>query len=153
VSDIENKATDKVAKNKKYYQSFINFQNPNEMGRRHVARKAKVNGEEILKGVPCSGETVTGTARLIKDIHDTERLKTGDILVTKCTDPAWTAVFSKLGGVITETGGMLSHAAVVSREYGLPCILVVKNATTIIKDGDTITMDCQTGGIHKHLAL
>ncbi|MDR1017974.1 MAG: hypothetical protein LBM02_04650 [Lachnospiraceae bacterium] len=54
---------------------------------------------------------------------------------------------STLGGVITETGGMLSHAAVVSREYGIPCILVVKDATTIIKDGDILVMDCSTGKI------
>jgi len=88
--------------------------------------------------------------RLFKDIHDAGRLEQGDILVTQCTDPAWTAIFSKLSGVITETGGMLSHAAVVSREYGLACILVVKNATDIIKDGDIITMDCATGEIYKH---
>ncbi|MDR2903006.1 MAG: hypothetical protein LBU77_00620 [Clostridiales bacterium] len=151
VSDIESKATVNAVKNKKYYQSFINCQNPNEIGRRHIARKTKIDGKEILKGVPCSGETVTGTARVIKDIHDADRLQQGDILVTKCTDPAWTAIFSKLGGVITETGGMLSHAAVVSREYGLPCILVVKNATKIIRDGATITMDCQTGSIKEKI--
>ena len=112
-------------------------------------RSSSAAGGVILKGVPCSGETITGTARVIKDIHDSHRLHDGDILVTKCTDPAWTAVFSKIGGVITETGGMLSHAAVISREYGISCILVVKNATDVIKDGDTITMDCRTGEILK----
>ena len=73
----------------------------------------------------------------------------GDILVTKFTDPAWTAVFSKINGVITETGGLLSHAAVVSREYGLACILLVKNATDVIQDGDIITMNCKTGEIYR----
>jgi len=150
VGDIEDKIDlkEKVSKNKKYYNSFINFKNPNEIGSRHVARQTRIDGTQILKGVPCSGETITATARVIKDIHDAGRLQQGDILVTKCTDPAWTTIFSKLGGVITETGGMLSHAAVVSREYGISCILVVKNAIEVIKDGDVITMDCQTGEIY-----
>ena len=151
VEDIYNKKelNHAVSKNKKYYCSFDKFNNPNEIGAKHMVRNNRIDGAQILKGVPCSGETVTGTARVINDIHDADKLKPGDILVTRCTDPAWTAVFSKLSGVITETGGMLSHAAVVSREYGLACILVVKNATNIIQDGDMITMDCKTGEIYK----
>jgi pyruvate,water dikinase len=151
VTDIEgrNRLKETANKNKKYYISFVNFKNPNEVGNRHVAIYGKPDGAMILKGVPCSGETITATARVIENIHDADRLEQGDILVTKCTDPAWTAVFSKLGGVITETGGLLSHAAVVSREYGISCILVVKNATDVIKDGDIITMDSKTGEIFK----
>ena len=149
VSDIESKSIDRVEKNKMYYQSFINFRNPNEIGNRYSARKMRMDGARILKGVPCSGETITAMARVIRDIHDADRLEPGDILITKCTDPAWTAVFSKIGGVVTETGGMLSHAAVVSREYGLACILMVKDAAEIIKDGDIITLDCKAGEIYK----
>jgi len=136
-----------VARNKKYYQSFLRFNNPNELGNRFAQRLETITGTQILKGVPCSGKTTTGTARVINDIHDIHRLKPGDILVTAYTDPAWTAAFSKLSGVITETGGFLSHAAVVSREYGLPCILVVKNAASVIQDGEEITMNCETGEI------
>ena len=138
-----------AAKNRKYYNSFLNYKNPDEIGNRHNATET---GEKkpgaALKGVACSGETITGRAKLILDIHDSDRLQQGDILVTKCTDPAWTAAFGKLSGVITETGGILSHAAVVSREYGISCILAVKNATDAIKDGDIVTMDCKTGEIH-----
>ena len=147
--DIENKNVNAALMNMKYYWSFVNFQNPNELGNRHVTSKTPIMGTQILKGIPCSGETITATARVVKDIHDSGRLEQGDILVTQCTDPAWTAVFSKISGVITETGGMLSHAAVVSREYGLACILLVKNATDAIHDGDIITMDCMTGEIYK----
>ncbi|MCL2106662.1 MAG: PEP-utilizing enzyme [Oscillospiraceae bacterium] len=136
-----------AAKNKQYYRSFRNFSNPNELGSRFARRLEAEPGARILKGVSCGGTTTTGTARVIKDIHDVGRLKQGDILVTTYTDPAWTAVFSKLSGVITETGGILSHAAVVSREYGLPCILVVKNATSVIQDGGELTMNCETGEI------
>jgi pyruvate,water dikinase len=136
-----------VAKNKQYYRAFLNFSNPNELGSRFAQRREAITGTQILKGVPCGGTTTTGTARVIKDINDVHRLRPGDILVTAYTDPAWTAVFSKISGVITETGGILSHAAVVSREYGLPCILVVKNATSVIQDGGKITMNCDTGEI------
>ena len=149
VSDIENKAVDNAFKNRKYYLSFVNFKNPGELGNRYILQKTQNSGTQILRGIPCGGETVTAPARVIKDIHDAGRLRQGDILVTQCTDPAWTAVFSKLSGVITETGGMLSHAAVVSREYGLACILTVRDAASIIKDGDVITMDCKTGEIFR----
>lgn len=149
VDNIETKSVGMAAKNKIYYSSFINFKNPNEIGSRYAARKTRIDGSKILKGVPCGGETVTATARVIRDIHDADRLETGDILVTNCTDPAWTAAFSKISGVVTETGGMLSHAAVVSREYGLACILMVKDATEVIRDGDVITLDCKTGEIYQ----
>ena len=157
VSDIEAKRdlAEKAERNKKYYRSFVHFKNPNELGSKHAMRQErtdatwKAGGTQIVKGVVCSGETVTATARVIKDIHDADRLEKGDILVTQCTDPAWTALFSRVSGVITETGGMLSHAAVVSREYGLACILLVKNATRVIQDGDRITMDCKTGEIYR----
>ncbi|MCL2049481.1 MAG: PEP-utilizing enzyme [Defluviitaleaceae bacterium] len=145
VSDIEEKNTINVSRNKKYYMSFTRFNSPNELGSRHTTSKAQADGARLLKGIACSGEAVTATARVIKDIHDCGRLEQGDILVTQCTDPAWTAVFGRLGGVVTETGGLLSHAAVISREYGLPCILLAKNATAVIRDGDIITMDCKTG--------
>jgi pyruvate,water dikinase len=151
--DIEAGETQDTDRNKKYYASFVNFQNPNELGNRHGAGKHTKaregnGGAQCVKGIPCSGESVTATARVIKDIHEAYKIEQGEILVTRCTDPAWTALFIRLGGVITETGGMLSHAAVVSREYGLPCILMAKNATETIRDGDVLTMDCKTGEIH-----
>ena len=153
VNEIEEKLDlrEKAKRNKQYFSSFCDFKNPNEIGSRYKVQRADVRGVQVLKGVPCSGETLTATARVVTDIHDADRLQQGDILVTRCTDPAWTAVFSRIGGVITETGGMLSHAAVVSREYGIACILVVKNATDVIKDGDVITMDCDTGEIYQNL--
>ncbi|GHU43883.1 phosphoenolpyruvate synthase [Clostridia bacterium] len=151
VSDIEEKQDlKKIAeKNKKYYRSFRRFQSPGEIGNRHSLRTMPSPGSEILKGITCGGETITATARVISDIHDVDRLRPGDILVTKSTDPAWTAVFSKISGVITETGGMLSHAAVISREYGIACIMVVNHATEAIKDGQRVTMNCKTGEIQK----
>jgi pyruvate,water dikinase len=136
-----------AVKNKRYYNSFFHYDCPGEIGNRHARRMNKKPAPGSLCGVPCSGVYAKGRARVIADIHDAHRLQKGDILVTRCTDPSWTAVFGKLGGVITQTGGMLSHAAVVSREYGIACILVVKDATKVIKDGDIVIMDCNTGEI------
>ena len=134
-------------RNKLYYKSFVNFSNQDEIGV-GFQEKLKVNkNTRILKGVACSGEKITGTARVIKDIFDADRLQHGDILVTKSTNQAWTTKFSGIGGLVTETGGLLSHSAIVSREYGICSILVVENATSIIKDGDTITLDCLTGNV------
>ena len=73
------------------------------------------------------------------------RLQANDILITRCTDPGWTAKFSLLRGVVTETGGILSHAAVICREYGIPAILAVKKATALIEDGEIITIDGNSG--------
>jgi phosphohistidine swiveling domain-containing protein len=69
-------------------------------------------------------------------------------LVTCNTDPGWMAVFSKIGGLITETGGILSHGAVVSREYGIPAVTAVKNATKILKTGQRVTLDGNEGIIY-----
>jgi len=102
---------------------------------------------EGREGVPGSPGVVTGIARVIANINDAHRLQPGDILVTRCTDPGWTPKFSLLSGVITETGGILSHAAVICREYGMPAILAVKKATTLIRDGETISIDGGTGVI------
>jgi rifampicin phosphotransferase len=70
------------------------------------------------------------------------------ILVTKATDPGWTIIFPLLKGVITETGGVLSHASIVSRELGIPCIVKVVDATEKLKTGDKVKMDARAGVVH-----
>ena len=69
-------------------------------------------------------------------------------MVTSNTDPGWTAIFPKLGGLITETGGILSHGAVVSREYGIPAVTAVKDATAIFRTGQSVTLDGNDGTIY-----
>ncbi len=143
-----------VVLNKIYYASFRNFANSNDLGSRYSktdeGNKSKLMDTKILKGIACSGGKVTGIARVIKDIEDSKRLVDGDILITKFTDPAWTSKFGLLKGVATETGGVLSHAAVISREYGIACVLAVKNITSIVKDGQTIIIDADKGEIELH---
>jgi pyruvate,water dikinase len=78
---------------------------------------------------------------------DFARVQSGDILVTATTTPAWTPLFPSLAGLVTETGGILSHAAVVAREYGLPAVVGAAGATTAIPDGTPVRIDGTAGTI------
>jgi pyruvate,water dikinase len=75
------------------------------------------------------------------------KVEPGEILVTPFTDPGWTPLFARIAGVVTETGGVLAHAAVISREYGIPAVLAVPGATQRIKDGARIAVDGTAGTI------
>ena len=96
-------------------------------------------GAGELRGAPASRGTVTGAARILLSPEDVGRLQPGDVLVCVMTTPAWTPLFGVAGGIITETGGMLSHPAITAREYGIPAVLAVQDATTRIRDGQVVT--------------
>lgn len=100
-----------------------------------------------LTGMPASSGVVKGTARIIVNESEFSKFKAGDILVTRQTSPAWTPLFAAAKGVVTEIGGQLSHAAIVSREYGIPAVVGVKNATFEIKSGQTIILKGREGKI------
>lgn len=101
----------------------------------------------LLTGVAASRGTVTGVARVVLSPADAGRLLPGEILVTRATDPGWTPVFSVIGGAVLEIGGLLSHGAIVAREYGLPAVVNVPQATRRIADGDRVTVDGTTGRV------
>ncbi len=137
-----------VARNRKYYKSFRNFLSENEIGAAFSTTSTK--GKKMsggIKGIGCNNGTVTGTARVINSLTEIDRLQVGDILVTRFTDTGWTSKFAILKGIVTEYGGILCHAAIVSREYGIPCVVCTKDATKLIKDGSTITINGTTGEI------
>jgi pyruvate,water dikinase len=90
-----------------------------------------------LAGLPVSAGTVEGRARVILDVAEAD-LETGDILVTAYTDPSWTPLFVAINGLVTEVGGVMTHGAVIAREYGLPAVVGVENATRLIRDGQRI---------------
>ncbi|MGK5640747.1 rifamycin-inactivating phosphotransferase [Streptomyces sp. URMC 126] len=90
-----------------------------------------------LTGLPVSSGTVEGRARVVLDMADAD-LREGDILVTRFTDPSWTPVFVGIAGVVTEVGGLMTHGAVIAREYGLPAVVSVEGATRLIPDGARI---------------
>ncbi|MEV5740097.1 PEP/pyruvate-binding domain-containing protein [Microbispora rosea] len=100
-----------------------------------------------LTGTPGSHGTVTGIARIVRGFGDFARVRPGDILVCPFTDPAWTPLLRIAAGVVTETGGVLSHAAIVAREHGIPAVLGVPNATSRLRDDTVVTIDGTTGTV------
>jgi phosphoenolpyruvate synthase/pyruvate phosphate dikinase len=90
-----------------------------------------------LMGLPVSSGTIEGRARVVLDVAEAE-FEPGDILVTAFTDPSWTPVFVAVKGLVTEVGGLMTHGAVIAREYGLPAVVGVENATRLIRDGQRI---------------
>ncbi len=98
-----------------------------------------------LRGRPASHGEVTGTARVILSLDDIGTFKPGDILVTIATSPAWTPLMHAAGGIVTETGGTLSHAAIVSREYGIPAVVAIPDVTKKIKNGQVIRVNGTQG--------
>jgi len=112
-----------------------------------AAYPAHSDSQSQLVGIAVSGGRVKGRARIIIDPVRDQRLQPGDILVTKSTDPGWTPLFKIAGGLILEKGGMLSHGAIVAREFGIPAITAVERATTLITDGDILIINGDTGEI------
>ena len=108
------------------------------------------NGGDTLVGLGISPGRVRGPARIIRSLAEVDKLQKGDILVARATDPGWTPLFLTAAGLITELGSMLSHGAVVAREYGLPAIVNVASATTILRDGQMITVDGHRGVVYLH---
>lgn len=90
-----------------------------------------------LVGLPVSAGTVEGRARVVLDLADAD-LEAGDILVTAFTDPSWSPLFVGIAGLVTEVGGLMTHGAVIAREYGLPAVVGVDRATRLIRDGQRI---------------
>jgi pyruvate,water dikinase len=90
-----------------------------------------------LVGLPVSAGTVEGRARVILDMARAD-VEPGDILVTACTDPSWTPLFVAISALVTEVGGLMTHGAVIAREYGLPAVVGVEHATQLIRDGQQI---------------
>ncbi len=100
---------------------------------------------DVLRGSAGSPGLVRGVARVIANLADASRLQSGDILVASMTSPPWTPLFVTAGGIVTDRGGVLSHAAIVAREYGVPAVVGTGSATTQIQDGQTIEVDGDAG--------
>lgn len=101
---------------------------------------------EAIVGLPVSSGVIEGRARVILNMEDAD-LEDGDILVTTFTDPSWTPLFVSIKGLVTEVGGLMTHGAVIAREYGLPAVVGVENATKLIKDGQRIRINGTDGYI------
>jgi pyruvate,water dikinase len=99
---------------------------------------------EAIPGLAVSSGIIEGRARIILNMEDAN-LEDGDILITAFTDPSWTPLFVSIKGLVTEVGGMMTHGAVIAREYGLPAVVGVENAAKLIRDGQRIRVNGTDG--------
>jgi len=118
-----------------------------EMTHRHTKQIAKAEAGTVLKGAAGSGGVATGRARVVLDAADPEGLEPGDVLVAPQTDPSWVPLFVPAAAVVVNVGAMGSHAMIVSRELGIPCVVSVADGTDIIPDGAIVTVDGNAGTV------
>ncbi|MCC6628374.1 MAG: hypothetical protein IT340_13370 [Chloroflexi bacterium] len=135
-----------VAARRDAFDGYRTFRPPNELGGPHHGDRP-VAPPGVPRGVGASPGVAEGTARVAVNIDDTPRIESGAILVCAFTDPGWTPVLGRVAGVVTETGGLLSHAAVICREFGIPAVLAVPDATRRIRDGERVTVDGHAGTV------
>ncbi|MCM3544402.1 PEP/pyruvate-binding domain-containing protein [Priestia megaterium] len=103
------------------------------------------NSEHSIKGLASSSGTYTGKVKVISNTKEFSKLEKGDVLVCKTTTPLWTTLFQTAGAVITDAGGILSHSAIIAREYEIPAVLGTKISTDKLKDGDMVMVDGTNG--------
>lgn len=122
-------------------KGYRHFEAPNEFGGALTISK-DTSG---LQGIGCSSGEVEAVVRVVLDLSEANLLMSGEVLVTKFTDPGWTPTMARASAIITEVGGVLSHAAVIGREYGIPAVLNLTGATKKLKTGMRVRVDGRTG--------
>ncbi len=103
--------------------------------------------EDVVRGLPAAAGVVEGITRVVTGPEDFSQVKSGEILVCIMTNPAWVVLFSKIKGAVTDAGGVLSHTAVVAREFGIPAVVGAGDATSRIKTGDRVRVNGNTGEV------
>ncbi|MBD3155579.1 MAG: phosphoenolpyruvate synthase [Candidatus Aenigmarchaeota archaeon] len=146
----------------KYYQGPQDFEWAIEDGKLYLIQSRpiqkiykKEEGEDvetkkepILKGIPASPGVVSGKVKLIKDSSELDKLKKGDVLVAKMTNPDYVSAMENIAALITDEGGQTSHTSVVARELGIPCVVGTEKATKKLKNGEMITIDGDDGLVY-----
>jgi pyruvate,water dikinase len=121
-------------------------------GSKEVYAQGATSDDEAVegqrRGVAGSPGVVTAVARVIRGPDEFDKLQNGEVLVAPFTNPVWTPLFAIAGAVVTEVGGILSHGAIVAREYGIPAVMGVAGATQVVRDGQTLTIDGSKGIVY-----
>lgn len=134
-----------IEQQRETYESFRNFKAPNEIGSRYLAEQPQEVSAEGWQGLGVSGGVACGPAFVARSVAEAAGIEAGQILVCPFTDPGWTPVLDRAIGVVAETGGLLSHAAVICREFGIPSVLAVEGATRRIRSGQWLRVDGHRG--------
>jgi pyruvate,water dikinase len=113
-----------------------------------VAEVYRLKGEHglpLLKGQAVGEKIGAGCVRVVREAHELQKVQGGDVLVARLTDPDWEPVMRRVAAIVTDQGGRTAHAAIVSREFGIPCIVGSGSATEVLRDGDEVTVVCAEG--------
>lgn len=146
-SEVYNDERRYIAERRDTFERFRNFDAPNEVGGRFHFDTQRPPGE--LRGISASGGVVAGVAFVAHDATEALRAPLGAILVCPFTEPGWTPALERVAAVITETGGQLSHAAVICREFGIPAVLGVPQATRRLPTGTRLEVDGSRGELRR----
>ncbi len=109
--------------------------------------KLQKTSKVLVKGIAVGSKIGSGKVRILRDAKTISSFKKGEVLVTEITDPDWEPIMKIAGAIVTDKGGRTSHAAIVSRELGIPCIVGSNNATKVLKNGQEVTVDCSSGKV------
>jgi pyruvate,water dikinase len=110
-----------------------------------VYRLKGEHGLPLVKGQAVGEKIGTGRVRIVREAGELQKVEAGDVLVARLTDPDWEPVMRRVAGIVTDQGGRTAHAAIVSREFGIPCIVGTGNATEVLHEGDEVTIACSEG--------
>ncbi|MFI7195388.1 PEP-utilizing enzyme [Nocardia nova] len=113
-----------------------------------VDRRNRMPEAPILTGLAASRGVVAGPVRVVRGVDDFDAVEPGDVIVCRVTDPSWTALFGVAAAVVTETGGILSHAAIVAREFGIPAVVAAEGAMETLANHRNISIDGTKGHVH-----
>lgn len=140
----------KIERRRQQFDDAANYVLPDLwVGEPEVTKIVEAAAGDTLTGLGVSAGVATGRARIVADVLAAadRDIEPGEILVAPFTDAPWTPLFIPAGAVVVETGGVLSHAATVAREFGIPCVVMVKGATALISDGDLVEVDGMAGTV------
>jgi pyruvate,water dikinase len=112
-----------------------------------ASSRAQQAGTQVLGGIGASPGRFTGRVRVVMDESEFGKLRLGDVLVCPITSPVWSVLFPSVGALVTDTGGLLSHPAIIAREYRMPAVVATGNATALLRDGQIVIVDGTTGRI------
>ncbi|MDN5358914.1 MAG: pyruvate, water dikinase [Candidatus Diapherotrites archaeon] len=138
-----------MEKGKLYIVQSRNITTIGKFQNQEQAEEGSSDAEPILKGLPASPGYATGTVKIIHDLSELSKVQKGDVLVTTMTTPDMVPAMEKAAAIITDEGGMTCHAAIVSRELGIPAVVGTEKATKVLKDGDVVTVDAYKGLVYK----
>ncbi len=119
------------------------------LGKKDEAPTEEIKGESIAQGMAASPGVGTGIVKVVHGMEEISKIEKGDVLVTSMTNPDMVPAMKKAVAIVTDEGGLTCHAAIVSRELGVPCIVGTGNITKLVKDGDTISVDASHGKVFK----